>query len=320
MKSELMTASKLEQALRAGGFVVTAEIMPPKTPSPVLLEKKAAILKNSIHAANLTDNQSAVVRMSSLVCSKIVMDSGIEPIMQVTCRDRNRLAIQSDILGAAALGIKNVLCVTGDHQKFGNHPTARNVYDIDSIQLLKMLKSMRDDACFQNGQPIRNRKTGKIMAPELFIGAAANPFGHPRQFRPIRLLKKVSAGADFIQTQPVFDIGLFQSWLDRVRDLGLHERTFILAGISPVRTSGALKYMRDNVPGIHIPDPSIKRMEQAEDPIDEGFQMARETIEQLKSIPGIHGFHIMAIGWEKIIPELVKTTKLTEQIHQQLEQ
>jgi methylenetetrahydrofolate reductase (NADH) len=319
MRSGVKSTSGLEQILSAGNLAVTAEIMPPKTPSPVLLEKKASILKGSIHAANLTDNQSAVVRMSSLVCSTIVKASGIEPIFQVTCRDRNRLAIQSDILGAAALGIKNVLCVTGDHQKFGNHPTARNVYDIDSIQLLTMLKNMRDDACFQNGQPIRNRKTGKIIAPELFIGAAANPFGHPRKFRPTRLLKKISAGADFIQTQPVFDMDLFREWLDRVRDMGLHERAYILAGISPVKTAGALTYMKNNVPGIYIPDQSIKRMEKAVNPSEEGFRMAWETIEQLKDLNGIHGFHIMAIGWEKIIPKLITATHLNEHVQPRLE-
>jgi 5,10-methylenetetrahydrofolate reductase len=299
------SGSLLESIVSNGGFAVTAEIMPPKIPSSEILLKKAAALKGCITAANLTDNQSAVVRMSSVVCSKIVMDAGIEPVMQITCRDRNRMAMQSDVLGAAALGIKNILCVTGDHQKFGNHPESRNVFDIDSIQLIYMLKRMRDDGVFQNNEPIQSTRKTPVVPPLIFIGAAANPFGTPRAYRPYRLLKKIEAGCDFVQTQPVFDIGIFKEWAGKIVDLGIPERAAILAGITPVKSAKALIYMRDNVPGIHIPPEIIKRMESATDQEQEGYRIAFEFIEQIRQIPGIRGLHLMAIGWETIVPQLM---------------
>ncbi len=306
----MKSGSRLEQLLQAGQTVVTAEIMPPKTPSAHLLQKKARAMKGYITAANLTDNQSAMVRMSSLASSKIVMDAGIEPIFQITCRDRNRLAIQSDVIGAAALGIKNILCVTGDHQKFGNHPHSKNVYDMDSIQLIHTLKIMRDEGRFQNGEFIRNRLKSKIKPPEIFIGAAANPFGHPSDFRPLRLKKKVAAGADFIQTQPVFDLPVFLNWHKRVLELGLLEQTALLVGITPVRSVRALRYMDECVPGMHIPPEIIRRMSRADDMEQEGYQLARETIEQIRTLPGVRGIHLMAIGWEKIVPILVDDLQL----------
>jgi len=311
MRDEKMkSGSGLETLIRENKFVITAEIMPPKTPNSSILKKKTNYVLGAVTAVNLTDNQSAMVRMSSMIASKIVMDAGIEPVMQITCRDRNRLAIQSDVLGASAIGIKNILCVTGDHQCFGNHPDAKNVYDIDSIQLLRMLKNMRDKGCFQNNTPIKNRKKGELFKLPLFIGAAANPFGYPRKFRPYRLLKKVNAGADFIQTQPVYNMNAFKDWLQRIIDLGLHERTAILAGITPVRSAQALIFMNEKVPGMYIPDDVIKRMKQAEDPKMEGFNIAKETIQELCKLPGISGIHFMAIGWEKIVPKLIKTCNL----------
>ncbi|MBN1354792.1 methylenetetrahydrofolate reductase [bacterium] len=309
MKS-IKPENQLETVIKTGGFAVTAEIMPSKTPDPRIIRKKADLIRGSVTAANLTDNQSAVVRMSSLACSKILLDAGIEPIMQITCRDRNRLAIQSDVLGAAALGVRNILCVSGDHLQFGNHPSARSVFDVDSVQLIRILKTMRDRGCFQNGQPIRNRKTGDIMAPGLFIGAAANPFRQPSRFHPVRLKKKIRAGADFIQTQPVFDINRFRDWMRRIADLGLDQETAILAGVSPVKSPRALIFMKKYIPGIHIPVELISRMEQAGDPRQEGVRIALEIILQLREIPGIRGIHLMAIGWESIIPELVSAARI----------
>ncbi len=306
----MKSGSILERALEQGQFVVTAEIMPPKTPSPALIQKRTLKMKDYLTAANLTDNQSGTVRISSVAASKIVLDCGVDPVMQITCRDRNRMAIQADVIGAAALGIRNILCVTGDHQMFGDHPETKNVFDIDSLSLIRMLKRMRDDGIFQNGQPIRNRKKSRVVAPQIFIGAAANPFGSPQAFRPYRLLKKVRSGADFVQTQPIFDVSLFKEWLDKVRELGGSEELFILGGITPVKSARALHFMKENVPGVHIPDTSIKRMESAADQEEEGFNMACELIRELQNLDGVHGVHLMAIGWEKIIPKIVNHLRL----------
>lgn len=302
--------SNLEKAFVSGHFAVTAEIFPPRTPSVRLLRKRADQYRHHLTAANLTDNQSATVRIASMAASRIVLDAGVEPIMQITCRDRNRMAIQADVIGAAALGVKNILCVTGDHQKFGDHPEARNVYDLDSMNLINMLKQMRDDGRFHNGDSIRNRSKSAIVPPEIYIGAAANPFGSPRHFRPFRLAKKIAAGADFVQTQPVYDIPLFTEWLQRIGDLGLTDKIYIMAGITPVKTLRALMYMRDNVPGMHIPDDVIQRMKGATDPEREGFEMAREIMEQVSDLPGVHGIHLMAIGWEKVVPSLIDSVGL----------
>ncbi len=301
----MKSGSLLERAIRSGQFVVTAEITPPRTPDPLLVQKRTNAYRGYLVAANLTDNQSASVRMSSLSTSKLVLDAGIEPIMQITCRDRNRLAIQSDVIGASALGIRNILCVSGDHQKFGDHPAAKHVFDLDSVSLIDMLRHMRDDCMFQNGDPIRNIQKGKQMAPPIYIGAAANPFGSPRQYRPFLLQKKMLAGADFVQTQPVFDIDQFAEWLDAIRNLGVTDRVAVLAGITPVKSVRALIHMRDNVPGIHIPESVVLRLKSASDPEQAGFELAKETMEQLKQMNGIQGIHIMAIGWEKVVPDLI---------------
>ena len=302
--------SNLEKLLETGKFVVTGELGPPKSADGETVRKKAQILKGFIDAVNITDNQTAIVRMSSIAAAVIVQEVGIEPVIQVVTRDRNRIAIQSDILGAAALGLKNVLCLTGDHQKFGNHPQSKNVFDIDGIQLIQMLKNMRDEKKFQCGEEIRNGKKEPIVEPKLFLGAAENPFADPLDFRVVRLAKKVSAGADFIQTQPVFDFERFEKWMDMVREKGLHKMTSILAGVMPVKSVKALQYMKNNVPGMSIPDELINRLEKATDPKEERIKICVETIEKLKKTEGIRGVHIMAIEWEEIVPEIVKRAGL----------
>ncbi|MBN1296093.1 methylenetetrahydrofolate reductase [bacterium] len=306
----MKSGSRLERTFAEGKFAVTAEIFPPRTPSVRLLHKRAEQVRDYLTAANLTDNQSATVRIASMAASRIVLDAGVEPVMQITCRDRNRMAIQADVIGAAALGIKNILCVTGDHQKFGDHPAARNVYDLDSMNLIQMLKTMRDDGRFHNGDAIRNRSASPVVPPEIFIGAAANPFGSPRHFRPYRLAKKIAAGADFVQTQPVYDLVVFREWLQKAGDLGLIEKVHIMAGITPVKSVDALCYMRDHVPGMHIPEATIRRMTGAADPEREGFEMALEMICAVKDLCGVRGIHLMAIGWEKVVPLLIEAANI----------
>ncbi len=306
----MKSGSNLEKLLESNKFVVTAELGPPKSADPEVIRKKSAILRNYCDAVNITDNQTAIVRMSSIASAVIVKEIGLEPIMQIVCRDRNRIAIQSDVLGAAALGIKNVLCLSGDHQKFGNHPQSKNVFDIDAIQLIKMLKTMRDEKKFQCGEEIRNSKKGPVVEPRLFIGAAANPFADPLDLRVIRLAKKISNGADFIQTQPVFDFKWFEEWMEMVRQKGLHKKTSILAGVMPVKSAKGLLYMKDNVPGMSIPDELVTRLEKVSNPRNEGIRICVEVIEKLKKIEGIKGIHIMAVEWEEIVPEIVKMVGL----------
>ena len=224
--------------------------------------------------------------------------------MQMTCRDRNRIAIQSDIIGAAALGIKNVLCLSGDHQSFGNQPLSKKVFDIDSIQLIECVKTMRDE------KRIIGSNEKMKQGIDMFIGAAANPFGEPLEFRPFRLKKKVMAGADFIQTQCVFDIETFKAWMSAVRDLGIHEKCYILAGVIPLKSAKMTEYMANDVPGVMMPPEILKRMQRAENEADEGIKICDETIEQLKEIEGVKGIHIMAIEWEKKVAEIVEKAGL----------
>jgi 5,10-methylenetetrahydrofolate reductase len=241
--------------------------------------------------------------MSSLAGSVLLKQQGVDPVMQIVCRDRNRLAIQSDVLGAIALGVGNFLCLSGDHQKFGNHPTAKSVFDIDSIQLIQTLKNMRDEKKFICGEDI----SGEIP---MFIGAAANPYADPFEFRVARLAKKVKAGADFIQTQAVYDVAKFARWMEMAVDKGLDEKTHILAGVIPIRSAGMARYMRDYVSGVSVPDEVVTRMEQAANAKEEGATIAVELIEQLKEIPGVHGIHIMAVGWEDIVSEITERAGL----------
>jgi len=302
----LKSGSNLEKLLRAGKFVVCGEMSPPQSADPVPITKKAAYFRGYVDAVNLTDNQTAIVRMSSVMSSFLLLQAGCEPIMQMTCRDRNRLAMQSDILGAAAVGIKNILCLTGDHQKFGNHPDAKGVFDLDSVQLVQMVKKMRDEKQFLCGEELK-------AEPKMFIGAAANPFGEPFEFRVLNLWKKIQAGADFIQTQPVFDLPRFEKWMAAVRDEGMDKQVFIIAGVMPVRSVKALLYMKESVPGVRIADEYVKRLQPLTDKeraMEEGVRIAVEIMKQLKEIPGVAGIHIMPVMWESITPRLVEEAGL----------
>jgi 5,10-methylenetetrahydrofolate reductase len=299
----MKAGTNLEKVLASGKFAVTAEAGPPKGTSAAVMLKKGELLRNCCDAANVTDNQTAIVRMSSLAGSVLLKQQGVDPVMQIVCRDRNRLAIQSDVLGAIALGVGNFLCLSGDHQKFGNHPTAKSVFDIDSIQLIQTLKNMRDEKKFICGEDI----SGEIP---MFIGAAANPYADPFEFRVARLAKKVKAGADFIQTQAVYDVAKFARWMEMAVDKGLDEKTHILAGVIPIRSAGMARYMRDYVSGVSVPDEVVTRMEQAANAKEEGATIAVELIEQLKEIPGVHGIHIMAVGWEDIVSEITERAGL----------
>ena len=300
----MKSGSRLEKVLLAGEFAVTSELGPPQNANPEVIKKKAQHCLGKVDGVNITDNQTAIVRTSSIAAASIAISCGIEPIVQMVCRDRNRIAMQSDILGAAALGVKNLLCLSGDHQSFGNHPQAKGVYDLDSMQLIAMVKKMRDDKRFLCDDPIKEH------VPRLFIGAVANPFADPFEYRVLRLAKKTEAGADFIQTQCIFDIDRFSKWMEMVVKEGLHKKTYILAGLMPVRSHKALVYMKNNVAGMSIPDEIIKRMEAAKEPKEKGIEICIEMIDQIKNIEGVAGIHLMPIGWESITPVLLERAGL----------
>lgn len=306
----LKSGSRLEQVLAAGRFALTAELGPPKSADAAVIRAKAAHLRGVVDAVNITDNQTAIVRMSSIGAGLLALQEGLEPVIQITCRDRNRLAIQADVLGACALGIRNILCLTGDHQKFGNHPGAKNVFDMDSIQLLGMLRAMRDERRFACGEEIRNSKKDEGVSPRIFIGGAENPFGDPFPFRITRLAKKAAAGADFIQTQCIYDMERFERWMAGLRERGLHHKVKILAGVTPLKSAAMARYMRDSVAGITVPDELVRRMEQAADAKEEGIRIAVEQIERLRAIEGVAGIHLMAIEWEHMVPEIAQRAGL----------
>lgn len=296
--------SKLQQLFERGEFVVTGEIGPPKSAGSNGIRHHAEQLAAYCDATNLTDNQTAIVRLSSIAAGVHVLGAGVEPIIQMTCRDRNRIAIQSDLLGAYSLGLRNVLCLAGDHQSFGNHPTAANVFDIDSIQLIRTVKRMRDEKKFMCGEAIKENE------PRFFIGAVANPFADPFEFRVLRLEKKISAGAQFIQTQIIFDVERFARWMELVRQRGLHERAYIMAGLMPVRSAKVAAYMQKNVSGMIVPDEMVERLKNAEDQQAEAVELCVEQIRQIRNIEGVRGVHIMAVGWEEIVPTIVEKAGL----------
>ena len=316
-----LSGSNLEKILRGGHFAVTGELGPPQSADGEVIREKAALLKGYCDAVNITDNQTAIVRMSSIGAGTIVVQEGLEPVIQMTCRDRNRLAIQSDLLGAYALGMRNLLCLTGDHQSFGNHPESKNVFDMDSVQLVQAVANMRDECIFQCGDAFKG------IEPRFFVGAAAAPFADPIDFRPYRLAKKVNAGADFIQTQLVYDVDAFAQYMEKVRELGLHEKTFILAGVGPLKSPGMARYMKNNVPGILVPDEIIKEMNAAGAPWagkkkeeltkedkkarsaawkEAGINICIDLIQKLRAIEGVAGVHIMAIEWERAVKPIVE--------------
>jgi methylenetetrahydrofolate reductase (NADPH) len=293
--------SRLLKILEKGLFAVTSECGPPRGANPEVIQKKAEFIKSAVDAINVTDNQTSVVRMSSISSCIFLKQMGIEPVMQMVTRDRNRIAIQSDILGAAAHGIRNILCLSGDHQKFGDNPGAKNVYDLDSIQLIQTVKQMRDDARFLGGDEIDT-------PPNMFIGAAENPFADPFEIRTPRLAKKVKAGVEFIQTQCIFNIDRFEKWMRGVRDRGLHEKVYILGGVTPFKSVGMANYMKNKVPGMDVPDELIQRLKGVEKgkQAQEGIKISIETIQRLREIEGIRGVHIMAIEWEEKVPEIAE--------------
>jgi methylenetetrahydrofolate reductase (NADPH) len=295
----MRSGSNLERVLESGRFAVTAEIGPPRSASSEAVRRKARLLKGSADAFNLTDNQTAIVRLSSMASSVACLQEGVEPVMQMTCRDRNRIAMQADLLGACSLGIRNVLCISGDHQTFGNQKEAKNVWDIDPIQQLMVFRQMRDLGQTWGGDGLEER-------PQVLLGAAANPFADPFELRVVRLAKKVNAGADFIQTQAIFDLDRFERFMGMVRERGLDRRTHIIAGVIPLRSANAARYMKAKVAGMRVPDEIVDRMSRATDPKKEGARICVETIDRLRAMEGVHGVHIMAIGWEEIVPEIVR--------------
>ncbi|MBS3780370.1 MAG: methylenetetrahydrofolate reductase [Desulfovermiculus sp.] len=297
----MKTQSRLEKVLRAGHFAFTGELGPPRGTNVQAVKEKASHLKGMVDGVNITDNQTGMVRMSSWATSLIVQGEGLQPIYQMVCRDRNRLAMQADVLGANALGINTMLCLSGDHQQFGDHPHAKGVFDIDSIQLLAMVKNMRDPGKFQGGADIDG-------PPQMFIGAAANPFAEPYAWRVHRLAKKIQAGADFIQTQCIYNMPRMREWTKQAVDMGLTEKVSILAGVTPMKSVGMAKYMQTKVPGMDVPEEIVKRLRGVEKKRqkNEGIQIAVEQIQEFKEMEGIAGVHLMAIEWEHRVPEIAE--------------
>ena len=299
------TPSKLEKTLAAGHLAVTSECGPPRGSNPEVIVNKAEMIRKYVDAINITDNQTSVTRLCSLAACIRLKLMGIEAVLQMVTRDRNRIGLQSDILGAASFDIHNILCLTGDHQSFGDCPQGQNVHDLDSIQLIQMVRHMRDNGKFVGGDEIDR-------PPQMFVGAAANPFADPFQIRALRLAKKVKAGAEFIQTQCIYNLDRFEKWMEMARDMGLTEKVYILAGLTPFKSAGMAKYMKNRVPGMDVPEEVVSRMAGVpkEKQPDEGIQICLESIERLTKVPGVAGFHIMAIEWEEKVPEIVEKAGL----------
>jgi len=299
------TESRLKQVLHKGIFAVTAECGPPKGADPEVIRSKGKVLKGYVDSVNVTDNQTGVVRMCSLAACALLKAEGHDPVLQMVTRDRNRIALQSDILGASSLGIRNILCLSGDHQSFGNQPQAKGVFDIDSVQLIQTVRRMRDAGEIIGGEKLTS-------APQLFIGAVANPFADPFKYRAARLATKVDAGAEFIQTQCIFNINRFKEWMGIVRDYGMTDKVYILGGITPIKSVRMAEYMAKQVAGMDLPEDIINRIRSvpAKEQRREGIKIAVETILALKEIEGVHGVHIMAIEWEEAVQNIVEDAKL----------
>ena len=297
--------SRLQRILSEGHLAVTSECGPPRGSDPEAIKKKAEMIRDYVDAVNITDNQTSVTRLSSLAACIHLKLMDVEPVLQMVTRDRNRIAIQSDILGAASFDIPNMLCLSGDHQSFGDSAQGQNVHDLDSMQLIQTVRQMRDEGKFLGGAEIKR-------PPDMFVGAAANPFADPFEIRVPRLAKKVAAGAEFIQTQCIYNLDKFEEWMKGVRDRGLHEKVHILAGVTPFKSAGMAKFMKNRVPGMDVPDDVVKRMADTpkEKQAEEGINICVESIERLKAVEGVHGFHIMAIEWEQKVPEIVERAGL----------
>jgi len=297
----LGSESRLLQVLKGGHFAVTAELNAPDSADPKDVYANVLALGDVCDGINATDGSGANCHMSSVACCALMARAGYEPVLQVSCRDRNRIAIQGDLLGAAALGVRNVLCLTGDDVSAGDQPEARRVFDFDALQLLRTAQILRDQGFFLSGRKL-------TTAPDFFLGAAANPFVPPQDLRHLRLAKKIEAGAQFIQTQYCYDVPVFEAFMRRARDMGLHERVYMLVGVGPLRSERAAEFMRTRVPGVHIPDAVVDRL--AKTPRKgkraEGIQICVEVIEEVKQIEGVHGVHIMAYRQEETVPEIVE--------------
>jgi methylenetetrahydrofolate reductase (NADPH) len=299
----LKSGSNLEKVLASGQFACTGEIGPLTYATFDNIDKHAEEMRGLVDSVNFTDNQTAVVRLSSWAASLRLLQLGMEPNLQMVCRDRNRLAMQSDFLGAYAHGIRNVLCLTGDHQAFGNHPGCKGVFDVDSVQLIHMLKTLRDDGCFECGAECK-------IAPKFFIGCAVNPFADPFEFRVTRLEKKIAAGADFVQTQCILDMERFEKFIELARERGLHERAHICAGIMPVKSPRMARYMQTGVPGMIVSEEFCQRLEKAEDGKAEAVEISVEYINRCREMEGVDGVHVMAVAWESIVPTVVEKAGL----------
>ena len=299
------TPSKLEKILSAGHLAVTSECGPPRGSDSEVITKKAEMIKDYVDAINITDNQTSMTRLCSLAACIRLKLMGLEPVLQMVVRDRNRIALQSDILGAASFDIHNILCLSGDHQKFGDSSQGQNVFDLDSMQLIQAVRLMRDEGKFLGGDDI-------ARPPQMFVGAAANPFADPFEIRVPRLAKKIAAGVEFIQTQCIYNLDKFELWMKQARDRGLHEKVYILAGVTPFKSAGMAKYMKNRVPGMDVPDEVVQRMSGVpkEKQAEEGINICVETIQRLKEVEGVRGFHIMAIEWEEKVPEIVERSGL----------
>ena len=299
------TSSKLEKVLRSGQLAVTSECGPPRGSDPAAVKKKGEMIKDYVDSVNITDNQTSMTRMCSLAACIHLKLAGLDPVLQMVTRDRNRIALQSDILGAASFDINNILCLSGDHQSFGDCAQGQNVHDLDSMQLIQTVRHMRDEGKFLGGDDI-NRP------PDMFVGAAANPFADPFEIRVPRLAKKVASGAEFIQTQCIYNLDRFEEWMKGVRERGLHEKVFILAGMTPMKSAGMAKFMKNRVPGMDVPDEIVKRLSGVEKKKQgqEGIDICVESMQRLKEVEGVAGFHVMAIEWEEKVPEIVERSGL----------
>ena len=290
--------------LDGGHFAVSGELGPPKSADIETLKHHADAMRNHVDAYNITDNQTAIVRTSSIGVAATLMQMGLEPTVQMTVRDRNRICLQSDLLGAVSFGVRNFLCLQGDHAMFGNEPGSKNVNDLDSMQLLETVKNMRDKGVFVGGEELEH------PLPNVFIGSVVNPFADPFEYRPYRLAKKIAAGTQFVQTQCIFDIERFERWMEKVRALGLHKKVHIIGGVTPIKSIGAARYMQKNVSGMIVPEELITRIKGSENKKQEGLNICVETIQRLQKIEGVAGVHVMAIAWEEVVPEIVERSGL----------